>query len=152
MRRVGYRNVRREQALIKFSGVQPNLKFSGVQPNSFRTGWRAQRLQRYTRLVAGATRPDLTGHTYGFPFGSTPETASLRSLFVALNVDPHARLVAVWLPGTAPDDVQGAVVVLDVRVTGPHIFFGCAVSKCHGNCHGSNFLMCQQKPAGIVSD
>ena len=51
-----YRNVRREQTLSKFSGVQPN---------SFRTGWRAQQLQRYTCWVAPAIRPDLTGHPYG---------------------------------------------------------------------------------------
>jgi hypothetical protein len=34
--------------------------------------------------------------------------------------------------------------VLDVRVTEPHVFVGYAVSKCHGNCHGSNLQMRQQ--------
>ena len=32
--------------------------------------------------------------------------------------------VAMWLFGAAPDDVERPVVVLDVRVTEPHIFVG----------------------------
>jgi hypothetical protein len=48
------RNVRREQTLIKLSGVQPN---------SFRTGWRTQQLQLYTCWVPPATRPDVTSQT-----------------------------------------------------------------------------------------
>jgi hypothetical protein len=50
----------------------------------------------------------------------------------------------MWLFGAAPDDVERPVVVLDVRVTEPHVFVGYAVSKCHGNCHGSNLQMRQQ--------
>jgi hypothetical protein len=65
-------------------------------------------------------------------------------LFVALYVGPRARRVAMWLFGAAPDDVERPVVVLDVRVTEPHVFVGYAVSKCHGNCHGSNLQMRQQ--------
>jgi hypothetical protein len=70
--------------------------------------------------------------------GSTPKMAPLQSLFIALYVGPHARRIAVWLIGASADDLERAVVLLDVRVTESHITVGCAVLESHGNCHGSN--------------
>jgi len=73
--------------------------------------------------------------------------ASLQSLFVALYVGPRARRVVIWPFGAIADDVERAVVVLDVLVTEPHVFVGCAVLECHGNCHGSDLLL-RRKNAG----
>jgi hypothetical protein len=41
-------------------------------------------------------------------------------------------------------DVEGAVVVLDVSVAVPHVFVGIAVLECHGNCHTRNLQLSSQ--------
>jgi len=74
----------------------------------------------------------------GFPFEPTPETAPRQPLFVALYVGPQVRRIAIRPVGASADDVEPAVVVLDVLVAVPQITVGCAVTECHGNCHGSN--------------
>src|SRR6476469_6881853 len=78
-----YRNVRREQMLIKFSGVQPNF---------FRTGWRTQRLLLYTCWVPPATRPDLTGHPYGVRWLAAESVVAV----VILGVRQGAKNLAVF--------------------------------------------------------
>jgi len=80
----------------------------------------------------------------GFPFEPILETAALQSLFVALYVGPYTRLVAMSLFGAIADDVERAVVVLDVRVPVPHILIGVTVLERHDNCHGSNFQLRRQ--------
>ena len=80
---------------------------------------------------------------------SAPETALLPTLFVAFNVGPVPRRVAVRLFSAAADDVEPAVVVLDVGVAEPHVLIGCAVGECHGNCHGRSLQMRRPTPARV---
>src|ERR1700722_18625356 len=81
------------------------------------------------------------------PHEPTPKTSPLQRLFVALYVCPHPRGVAMWLFGTVADDVERAVVVLDVGVAEAHIFVGITVLECHGNCHSSNLQLRRPMPA-----
>jgi hypothetical protein len=88
-----YRNVRREQTLIKFSGVQPN---------SFRTGWRTQQLQLYTCWVPPATRPDVTSHPYGLQWLAAESVVAV----VIVSVQPGPKSLAVF--GVAREPGAGA--------------------------------------------
>ena len=81
----------------------------------------------------------------GSPFEPTLKTATLKLLFVALYVAPSTRCVAMWLFGAVSDDVERAIVVLDVRVSEPHIFVGVAVSERHGNCRWFKLSAAQAK-------
>jgi hypothetical protein len=88
-----YRNVRREQLLIKFSGVQPNF---------FRTGWRTQRLSLYTGWVPPATRPDVTGHPYGLRWLAAKSVVAV----VVVGVQPGPKNLAGF--GVAREPGAGA--------------------------------------------
>ena len=59
-------------------------------------------------------------------------------LLVACYVGPNPGRVAEWSLGAGSDDVERAVVVLDVGVTEAHIFVGVAILQWHSNCDGSN--------------
>jgi hypothetical protein len=88
----------------------------------------------------------------GFRLGSTPKTAPLQSLFIALYVGPHARRIAVWLIGASADDLERAVVLLDVRVTESHITVGCAAWSLTVTVMVQTSGCARIMPAGIVSD
>src|SRR4029450_4747831 len=62
----------------------------------------------------------------------------LEALLVAFYVGPLAGCVAEGPSGAGADDVECAVVMLDVGVTEPHVLVGSAVGQCHGDCHCRN--------------
>src|SRR4051812_42883671 len=68
---------------------------------------------------------------------SAPERALLPTLFVAFDVGPLPRRVALRLFSTSTEDVERAVVALGVRVAEPHVLDGSTAGERHGNCHGS---------------
>jgi hypothetical protein len=77
--------------------------------------------------VAGNRIRSATDEPRCSPLEPGPKTILLQRLFVALYVGPHTRRVAMRLFGAVADDVERAVVVLDVGVTEAHIFVGVAV-------------------------